>query len=144
MVSMCHKQAADLHNKRRKHGIVNIFVIAGNCQETRWGRCLAPWCRQLALQIALGSRGGSSCETREDCRNQPRSEGYNFLNPSTGARAEQERCRNRCFAQTRTMNVVCLIQHEWRADHSGQDLSQLPLLPKYWTHALTLSVLTLL
>ena len=26
-------------------------------QETRWGRCMAPWCRQLALQPALGSRG---------------------------------------------------------------------------------------
>ncbi|CAE7282981.1 pgsA [Symbiodinium natans] len=38
-------------------------------KETRWGRCLAPWCRQLALQPALGSRGPFLvCSAKNGCR----------------------------------------------------------------------------
>ncbi|CAE7302418.1 pgsA [Symbiodinium sp. CCMP2592] len=38
-------------------------------KETRWGRCLAPWCRQLALQPALGSRGPFLvCSAKSGCR----------------------------------------------------------------------------
>lgn len=31
------------------------------CQ-TRWGRCLSPWCRNLALRPVLGSRGAVECQ----------------------------------------------------------------------------------
>ena len=38
-------------------------------RKTRWGRCLAPWCRNLALRPVLGSRGPFlSCSAKSGCR----------------------------------------------------------------------------
>ncbi|CAL1146350.1 unnamed protein product [Cladocopium goreaui] len=38
-------------------------------RKTRWGRCMAPWCRNLALQPVLGSRGPFlSCSAKSGCR----------------------------------------------------------------------------
>ncbi|CAJ1448315.1 unnamed protein product [Effrenium voratum] len=38
-------------------------------KEARWGRCMAPWCRGLAMQPVLGSRGPFLlCSAKRGCR----------------------------------------------------------------------------